>query len=146
MQGLLTRDGRLTRGGAWFLRGLCALLWLGVVLERQALSSVLFGERAAGRVVAYLPIEGRQRDYKVRVEYAPAGAPIIVERPLSRGSGGARLAVGDAVEVAYRPDAPDKAVLVFGHENWAGAPWTAVLGAVFLLLSWVWRPLPGAGS
>jgi hypothetical protein len=79
---------------------------------------------------------GQQHD-EVRVEFAANAGRQVITRPLRQVRGNTsrpRLRAGDEVPVAYRPDAPAGAVLLYPHENYAAAPWTSVAGVGLLVV------------
>jgi hypothetical protein len=142
LRGTLTRDGRLTRAGTWFLRGFGVVLVIAGASEWRALTAVAFGERAGGQVVG-IADSGRQREYTATVLFADAaGRTVEIARPLAQPRSGSspRLAEGQTVGVAFHGSAPGRAVLLHSHENWAGALWVTPLGLVLAALSFVWAP------
>lgn len=147
--GMLTRNGRLTRGGILFLRGFGLFILLGVAAEWRALTTAAFGSRMQGTVVQFVQIASDQDAYQVRVTFSPGGRTFEFDRTLRRpriNRGRAPLAEGDPVEVAYWPDAPQRPVLMHSHENWSGARWAWALGSLLVWLSWYWAPRPDAST
>lgn len=144
VSGSLTKNGRLTRGGMWFFRGLGLVFLVGVAAEWRALITATVGERASGQVLVVLA-EASERDYHARVSFRVGrGDEVQIDRSLRQGrrSPAPRLSVGDTVVVAYRPDAPNRAVLDHTHENWRGAPIGAILGLSLVAMSWYLAPRP----
>lgn len=148
VSGSLTRNGRLTRGGMWFFRGLGIVFLVGVATEWRALITAAVGERTNGQVMEVLA-EVYARDYHARVSFRDGrGDEVQIDRSLQQGrrSPVPRLSVGDTVVVAYLPDTPNRAVLDHTHENWRGAPLGAIVGLVLVAISWHLAPGPATTS
>lgn len=153
LSGTVTRNGRLTRGGFLIVAGLATLFLLGAAVRWPAIggdvTTAMMGTRAVGTIVGpYLdaPAGGPDGAYLATVEFIVAGrGPVRVTRQLvaSRGAdgvgGGSRLRSDQPVSVAYRAEAPERAVLISAHERWA-AIWTIPVGLTLLGLAWRFRP------
>jgi Protein of unknown function (DUF3592) len=150
--GTLTKNGRLTRGGFLMLAGLASLFLLSAAVRWPAVSAdlmtVVRGARTPGTIVAYAEAAdpGQSGAYVATVEFVAAGrGPMRVERPLvawrstSSVGSASRLRSDRPVTVAYRTEAPERAVLISAQERWA-AIWTIPVGLALLGLAWRFRP------